>query len=702
MTDDAPTITPHQFLRRIWRLQRAPTAYAFLTWFDDEHSWHDSRLRVIEQAPTLPHELPNDGIDLYFAPCLFSKNRRRKPHALPGRWLYADLDEVDPRALHTLKPTVAWETSPGRYQAMWLLKKPLPAETLARLNQQVTYFTEADKGGWSLTKVLRLPGTTSHKRDKPAPVSLLWMDTSIKYDAKSVHLLTRSVATPLNGEVDVKDLKLPKVTPSRILKRRKVSARIRKLYKAKDPRGDRSQRLWQLENLLLKAGCTPEETLVVVRSTVWNKYKGQRREVPQLWAEISKAASSLTPPTQRSSSERSARSRSRSSRSTAQRKRRRSQSKATQKKSMSSTKSSRASQKRSRRATKPSPSPNGNELGATGYDDFLGRKLKRPGWLVDGIWSEKAHGVLAGEAKTYKSVISTDLAVSVASGTPFLGTFSIPATGPVLMIQEENDEGETQDRLRRIAASKNLTGSVEADAGSISISNDTKLPIHLLNNTGFNLTDKEHLLKLARFIKANGIKLVVLDPFYLMTPGVDENSAHHVGPVLRNLLRIKQSLDCGILLIHHYKKQNIVNPIYGAARMSGTGVFHRWFESAVYVEKIKDQPDMIRLLPDHRGHRPQGAVRVRFDLGTDEDLYYKAHVKRARADSEILNERLMNLLDERDDWTLSELRLAMGIASTKVLKQMLRDRDYTWKKRKTGGRGRPTLMVIPTSPGRSN
>jgi hypothetical protein len=58
---------------------------------------------------------------------------------------------------------------------------------------------------------------------------------------------------------------------------------------------DRSARLWELECLLIEAGLSPEETLVVVRGTVWNKFRKQKREVEQLWREVMKAAQETGP-----------------------------------------------------------------------------------------------------------------------------------------------------------------------------------------------------------------------------------------------------------------------------------------------------------------------------------------------------------------------------------------------------------------------
>ena len=683
---------PKKFLRRVWRLQRVD-GFAFLAWKDEDEGWHDNRRRVIEHTATFNRPLPNESDDLYFAPCLFTEPFRRGTYALPGRWLYADLDEVNPNDLPDLRPTVAWETSPGRYQAMWLLRKKLPPEILSALNQRVTYFTEADKGGWSVTKVLRVPGTVSHKRAKPFRVNLLWFDSQITYDPKYVARLTRVVDVPKLSRSALRDLRIPKTPPAQILRNHRVSARVRKLYKTKTARGDRSQRLWQLENLLLREGLSPEETLAVVRKTVWNKYRGQNREVSQLWAEINKAANLNGKSS--SGGSKAKRSKSRS----AKRNRKRRESTGGKGKSSSSTdktttRKAKSSKSRSlkKTSTKP-PTPDQIREGAQ-LNSFLDQRLRKPSWLVESIWSDHAHGVLAGEAKTFKSVIATDLAVSVASGTPFLNHFPIPYSGPVLYIQEENDEGEVQDRLRRIATSRDLIRMPTYDEreDALVFPANPQVPLYVYNNTGFNLTDEEDIEWLAKECEELDPALIILDPFYLMTPGVDENAQVQVTPVLQALLDLKQRYDVGILIIHHYRKQNTMSPSHGAARMSGTGVFHRWFESAVYVEKGSN-PFSVRLVPDHRGHAPQGAIRCQFDLGTDDDSVYAVEIFQAKADRAEQHMKLERLLAKRDEWSISDLRLAMGFNSTRPLKQMVADHGYKFVKAKSGKRGRPSLVT---------
>jgi RecA-family ATPase len=41
-------------------------------------------------------------------------------------------------------------------------------------------------------------------------------------------------------------------------------------------------------------------------------------------------------------------------------------------------------------------------------------------WLVDGLWSEEAVGIIGGEPKCGKSFLALDLAVAIAAGIPCL------------------------------------------------------------------------------------------------------------------------------------------------------------------------------------------------------------------------------------------------------------------------------------------
>jgi hypothetical protein len=614
----------------------------------DGDDWEDQPIRLRKGRVRLPSF--NTEADVYFCPNVFKEPHRKREFALPTVWLHADLDEVDPQG-DILAPTAAWETSAGRYQCLWRVTKPLKVKHFEVLNQRLTYLTGADRGGWSVTKVLRVPGSFNHKRGEPERVTLMWEEMQ-DYLPKTVLNLVRDVKVV--RQVAVEKLELPDVTADALYHkyRRSLPARARQLLRARKTKvGMRSERLWELECLLLNAGVSPEECLILVRETVWNKYAGQRRELVQLWTEIKKAEANQRRKTRRDDNY--------------------------------SVGNGRVHVK---------DAGNG-ELGLVTYDKFMSNPPPAEVWTVEGVWSHEAHGLIAGEPKTYKSILSTDLAVSVASGTPFLGHFGVPKTGPVIIIQEENSPAMMWDRFHKIVQKKQLGGLVEATGnGSLKIKRPESLPIHLMNGEGFNLYDEDHLDKLQRAIKKIRPKLLVLDPLYMMAPGMDENSSSSVTPLLRGLLQIKQKYDVGILIVHHYNKPREGDDRHPGLRISGSSVFYRWFESAIYLEKGTDPGD-VKMTAEHRGHGAPGYVHLEIEIEDE----YDVHVEIRKGDGAVALKKtlLATVRANPKGIPISGLMDEMGLQNRDKVKRLAEKAGCPMRVGKGTGRGRPPMLIFP-------
>ena len=73
-------------------------------------------------------------------------------------------------------------------------------------------------------------------------------------------------------------------------------------------------------------------------------------------------------------------------------------------------------------------------------------------WLVTGLWSEQAVGIIGGEPKCCKSFLALDLAVAVAAGVPCLRRFGVPRAGRVLLYAAEDALHIVRRRLDGICA----------------------------------------------------------------------------------------------------------------------------------------------------------------------------------------------------------------------------------------------------------
>lgn len=194
--------------------------------------------------------------------------------------LWADLDEVDPRKLE-VKPTIAWESSPGRYAALWLIDKTMTED----LNQRLTYSAGADRGGWDLTQVLRVPGTKNFKYPSTPTVRMLWSNG----DGYTVRDLEKKLP-----RVSWSQAKPEEVNALAIYHKyeKKFSPFLRReLLKGKPKPGTRSEVLWKLGHELIEAGCTRDEAFQLLRMSPWNKFADRRNGDDQLKRELDKALS---------------------------------------------------------------------------------------------------------------------------------------------------------------------------------------------------------------------------------------------------------------------------------------------------------------------------------------------------------------------------------------------------------------------------
>jgi len=78
-------------------------------------------------------------------------------------------------------------------------------------------------------------------------------------------------------------------------------------------------------------------------------------------------------------------------------------------------------------------------------------------WLVEGLWSTEAVGIIGGEPKCCKSFLALQLATAVASGRPCLGRFAVKQPGRVLLYAAEDALHVVRDRLEGLCDRQGLS-----------------------------------------------------------------------------------------------------------------------------------------------------------------------------------------------------------------------------------------------------
>ncbi len=243
---------------------------------------------------------------------------RQKANAKEGRTVFCDADTAHPDVFR-LKPSIILESSPGRYQTFWILDEVYPAARIALVARQVAYAhvsEGADISSSSLTKLLRVPGSTNSKINRETgeyvhpdqPTVRAW-DTGERYTLAEIEEQYEDIEFIRGLLPEAEDVELP--DPDRLPKFSDLydilpeysmngTDLIRLIENAGwldeegKPRdgasGDRSRWRYKLVLELMREGYQNDEVLVLAwGSKSAEKWKSDPRGQRGLWSEILKA-----------------------------------------------------------------------------------------------------------------------------------------------------------------------------------------------------------------------------------------------------------------------------------------------------------------------------------------------------------------------------------------------------------------------------
>jgi AAA domain/RepB DNA-primase from phage plasmid len=228
-----------------------------------EHAFEDWSMQVLEHFVRR-----HSHLDLYFCPHGFTKAIRKKEYAVIPLMLYADLDKVHPSTC-VPAPNIWVESSKGRYQAYWMLTKQLDRDVWEKLNQRLTYAIGADKGGWDLTQVLRIPSTVNHKYEDEPTVRTLLSGYGETYDPADIDRTIPDRRSKHDNGGDAAARAWRRL-------RGRISPELRHALRTTTTPKERSDKQFGLECQLAEIGATVGEIHAIMADCGWQKFDGDR------------------------------------------------------------------------------------------------------------------------------------------------------------------------------------------------------------------------------------------------------------------------------------------------------------------------------------------------------------------------------------------------------------------------------------------
>lgn len=456
-------------------------------------------------------------------------------NAKPTRFLVADIDGAEiPKEF---PPSYYWETSPNKYQGLWISDKaiaPKDYEVLAHAMVKKFKFDSAS----DIVHLYRIPTTINHKYATPQEVSEPKGD-GVVYRRQDIFEIL---------EFD----KYKKGTKKKKVKGKKIPNKdydLEELYKKYEVKPlvdreitDRSAYVYAIAKALYEQGAKSSEVKFVVMSTDQDKW--DRDEIDKVLLRIK-------------------------------------------------------SKTKRRKKLSNSVNISEDEVHIIGINDVKEGEHGEE-WLIEGLWEYDSVGLIVAPPKSYKSTLITNMAVAVASGKPFDGRKVIQ--GGVLILQGENSLVAEKSRMMNIAGT-------------------TDLPIYYVQSS-INL-DNIEVLKCT--IIENNIKMLVIDPLYLLFGSGNMNHQVDVTPKLRTLTELRKETGCSIILVHHTRKTDGSSDL-STSDINGSGFFEGWYESLIMLQPprrtVVRKVKMFNRFRNHVGS--EGTIRIddslKMTLNLDDDF----------------------------------------------------------------------------------
>lgn len=295
-------------------------------------------------------------------------------------------------------------------------------------------------------------------------------------------------------------------------------------------------------------------------------------------------------------------------------------------------------------------------------DELASMQLEGPKWIVPNVVEVAGKVMLYGHGGLGKSTVVMDLAISVASGTPFLGLTAPVVTGPVLLASTESSLRANRDRLIWLARAHDIA---------------TDAPLHYMHDAVFldDAADRTIFWSLVAKIRP---VLVILDPLDSFFWG-DEDKAYTTKPVRQFLDAVTRQLGSAVFAITHAAAKDV--EAGGLKKPRGSTAWYGWADTVIHAREDRRKSGKTRLVLDaikQRNGVAQELIRVSPRVEPDRGLIlFDPDLPAGSEDAPATaTARVVEALKAGGNLTLTALRERVG-GRTSTLRAMLEELERT-------------------------
>jgi hypothetical protein len=181
-----------------------------------------------------------------------------------------------------------------------------------------------------------------------------------------------------------------------------------------------------------------------------------------------------------------------------------------------------------------------------------------PKQVIEGVLHKGSKMIISGSSKAGKTLSLLHLGLAAANGSTWLGHRT--ATSKVIYLDFE---------LKKRIAARRIAEMVNANPDY-----DPKNQNFMYCSLRGQSRTLEDLVHHIEDLENHRPDLVIVDPFYKLATGADENDAGAISEVVNRMEKFSERLDCSFVYAHHFSKGNKSDTDH-IDRASGSGVFAR-------------------------------------------------------------------------------------------------------------------------------
>lgn len=215
------------------------------------------------------------------------------------------------------------------------------------------------------------------------------------------------------------------------------------------------------------------------------------------------------------------------------------------------------------------------------------KEIKPVKWIIPGVIAEGSINIIAGLGESRKTWIVNDLAISAATGRPWLDKFPIsPHT--CLMLNQERPKSETQRRFSQLLKAHNVNF------------NDLEGLLNIRSNTTYRINLQHSFDAFRRYLAKYQPSLICVDSFNTFHSLSEENRGD-MQFVFEKIKALRDEFNCAFMFIDHETKAAYKNNLQGDNaeamishdKMAGSAVKAEVAEGVFVARSVDDKSSII-------------------------------------------------------------------------------------------------------------